>query len=99
VPQPLRKIYPALDLEKAQEQVRVALRRAVEICDGSPQEFVRRLNVELERRQSKPVSRQAVLWWLSEGTLLDERFWRPIEVVTDYSVTRRHLRLDRYPDG
>jgi hypothetical protein len=98
VPQPLRKIYPALDLPKAQDQVRVALRRAVSEC-GGVKEFARKLNVELARLGRKTVRYQTVQWWLSEGTFVHEDFWQPIEVVTDYSVTRRDLRPDRYLDG
>ncbi len=96
MPAPLRKTYPALDLEKAQERVRVALRRALAEC-GGPTEFTRRLNADLERRGQKTVTRQAVMWWLSEGTFVDERLWPSIELITDMAVTRRHLAPDRYP--
>jgi hypothetical protein len=98
MPQALRKTYPALDLEKAQEQVRIALRRAMAECGGI-MEFTRRLNADLERRGQKTVKYQAVQWWLSEGTFVDERLWPSIELITDLAVTRRHLAPDRYPNG
>jgi hypothetical protein len=97
MPAPLRKTYPALDLEKAQEQVRKALRRAFKEC-GNQSAFVRKLNVELQRRGEKPVTQQTVSWWVSEGTFVDRRFWRSIETVTDYATTRRQLRPDQYRD-
>lgn len=97
MPAPLKKTYPALDLAKAQEQVRVALRRAFKAC-GNQRQFTIRLNAELERRGVKPITQQSVSWWVSEGTFVDKRYWRGIEVVTDYATTRRHLRPDIYRD-
>lgn len=38
------------------------------------------------------------MWWLSEGTFVDERLWPSIELITEMSVTRRHLAPDRYPE-
>lgn len=95
MPQPLRKTYPALDLEKAQEQVRKALRAAIAEC-GSQSEFHRRINAELEKRGRKTISRQTMLWWLSEGTFVDEAYWEPIEHACDFRTTRRQLRPDKY---
>lgn len=97
VPQPLRKLYPGLDLQKAQEQVRIALRRAARACGGQ-KEFVRRLNEKVAKLGQKTITPQAFSWWLSEGTFVDERFWEAIELITDYAVTRRHLRPDMYQD-
>lgn len=77
--------------------MRVALRRAFRVC-GSQKHFIERFNAELVRRGRKPVTKQAVSWWASEGTFVDERYWRAFEVVTDYAVTRRHLRPDMYRD-
>lgn len=98
VPAPLRKIHAALDLEAAQAQVCAALKRAIAQCPTET-EFVRRLNEELVKRGHKPISRPAVRWWASEGTFVDEIYWRPIEVVSDYATTRRHLRPDLYREG
>lgn len=106
MPQPLRKIYPALDLQAAQDQVRRALKRATLATgpDGqrlfkSTADFVAKLNLRLVERGHKPISRQAVLWWMSEGTFVDRIYWEPIEAITDLTVTRRHLRPDIYRDG
>lgn len=97
MPAPLRKTYPALDLKAAQAQVRVALRRAFKEC-GNQSKFVKALNAELVRRKERPVTQQNVSWWVSEGTFVDKRYWRAIEVASDYATTRRHLRPDIYRD-
>ena len=106
MPQPLRKTYPSLNLEAAQEQVRQALKRATLATgeDGrrlssSVADFVGRLNLKLVERGHKPISRQAVLWWMSEGTFVDRIYWEPIEQISDLATTRRHLRPDIYRDG
>jgi hypothetical protein len=106
MPQPLRKTYPALDLDRAQEQVRKALKRAVEATgeDGkrlssSVTDFVGRLNLKLVERGHRPISRQAVMWWMSEGTFVDRIYWEPIEQISDMATTRRQLRPDVYRDG
>lgn len=75
--------------------MRVALRRAFAEC-GNQSKFVKKLNLELQRRGEKPVTQQTVSWWVSEGTFVDKRFWRSIETVSDYATTRRHLRPDLY---
>lgn len=95
MPQPLRKRFPALDLEKAQEQVRQALQAAVKEAGGQ-RAFVRRLNAELAKRGAKTRSLTAIQWWLSEGTFVDEVYWEPIEHACDFVTTRRQLRPDLY---
>ena len=96
MPAPLTTKYPALDLPAAQQQVREALRRAVDACNRSPTQFTRRLNDELQRAGHRPISKQAVLWWMSEGTFVDRIYWEPIEKISDYAATRRQLRPDIY---
>lgn len=95
MPQPLRKTHPALDLPKAQNQVREALRRACKE-GGGQSEFHRKLTDELTKRGKKPISRQGFLWWISEGTFVDEYYWEALEAASDMLVTRRHLRPDLY---
>jgi hypothetical protein len=97
MPQPLRKVHPALDLEKAQAQVSRALRRAFSQCPSTT-EFWRRLNAKLRANGHKEISRQAMIWWESEGTFVDRIYWQPIEEISDYATTRRHLRPDLYPE-
>lgn len=95
MPAPLRKMYPGIDLQQAQAQVREALQRCFRIC-GSVFAFTRALNARLAAEGRPPITRQAVSWWASEGTLVDPVFWPHIEAVTDFAVTRRDLRPDRY---
>lgn len=93
-----QKIYPGVNLEQAQEQVRTALRRAFAECQGQA-EFARRLSERLEAAGQKGVTKQAVSWWLSEGSFIDKRYFDHIEQLTDMAVTRRHLRPDLYGLG
>ena len=95
MPAPLRKIYRSLDLDRAQEQARAALRMAFAAC-GSQPAFVEALNASLRAAGRTPISRQAVSWWLSEGTFVDPAFWPHIEAITDLAVTRRHLAPQKY---
>lgn len=95
VPEPLRKKFPGLDLEKAQQQVRDALAAAVKEAGGQ-RPFTRKMNAELEKRGRQPRSLTAVQWWLSEGTFVDEVYWEAIEHACDFITTRRHLRPDLY---
>lgn len=95
MPQPLRKMYPGLDLDRAQEQVRVAMKRAIDSV-GKLGEFTEQLNARLLTSGHEPVTTRAVYWWSTEGTLIDKRYWPHIEAITDMATTRRHLRPDIY---
>lgn len=98
-----KKIYPGVNMDQAKDQVRQALRRAFAECArggrGGQAEFTRRLNERLEREGKKRVTQQAVSWWASEGTFIDEIYWPHIEAITDLATTRRHLRPDIYGLG
>jgi hypothetical protein len=98
VPQPLRKIHPALDLEKAQAQVCVAIKKAIRIAGGL-KDFTDKLNAWLTERGYRPITKSAVHWWSTEGTFVDRVYWPFFEEITDMAVTRRHLRPDIYRDG
>lgn len=93
-----QKIYPGVNLDEAKEQVRKALRRAFAECGGQSK-FTRLLNERLEREGQKTVTQQAVSWWASEGTFVDQRYWPHIEAISDLATTRRHLRPDLYGLG
>jgi hypothetical protein len=93
-----QKIFPGVNLDQAQEQVRIALRRAFTAC-GSQAEFARRLRTRMESAGERPVTVQAIAWWVSEGQFIDERYWSHVEILTDMAVTRRHLRPDIYGLG
>lgn len=93
-----KKVFPGVNLDEAQEQVRNALRRAFAHCGGQ-RKFVDALNARLERAGQKTVTKQAVSWWLSEGSFIDERYWPHVEEITDLATTRRHLRPDLYGIG
>lgn len=95
MPTTLRKLYPGVDLERVQAQVSAAMRRAFQEC-GTVVGFTARLNARLQAHGQPTITRQAVSWWASEGTLIDPAFWPHIEAITDLAVTRRHLRPDRY---
>lgn len=93
-----QKIQPAIDVEAARDKVRAVFER-VYVIAGGVIPFGRRLNDELRKRGLKEVSRQLPVYWRSEGAFIDERYWQPIESITDMEVTRRHLRPDKYPNG
>lgn len=98
MPVPLRKVHEGLNLEEAQEQARQAIRRCVALCEGR-QAFTDKLNELLRANGQKPITRQAVQWWESEGTFVHEQFWPHIEQITGLRVTRVHLRPDVYGIG
>lgn len=95
MPAPLRKQFPNLDLERAQAQVCRAIQRAIQMRGGQVK-FTRDLNALLVAARERPITRQAVMWWASEGTFLDRWMWPHFELLTDMAVTRRHLRPDKY---
>lgn len=86
----LQKIYPGLNLDEAKDQVRIALRHAVDIAGGTAA-FLRALNPMLERLGRKQVSNQGLNWWLVEGQFLHESYWPLVEEITAVHVTRRYL--------
>lgn len=93
-----KRVFPGVNMDQARDQVRDALRRAFSHCGGQAK-FARALNERLEREGQKTVTPQAVSWWVSEGTFIDQRYWRHIEELTDLATTRRHLRPDVYGLG
>lgn len=88
-------MYPGLNIERAQDQARMAIHRAIEIV-GNRSLFTDKLNELLVGAGQKTVTRQAIQWWESEGTFLHEQHWKHVESLTDYRVTRVHLRPDIY---
>lgn len=90
-----QKIFPGVNMDEAREQVRTALRRAFAACGGQT-EFWRKLNDALLGEGQKGLTKQAVSWWLSEGSFVDQRYWPHFERMTDMATTRRHLRPDLY---
>lgn len=95
MPAALRKIHPGLDLDKAQEHVRCALRLAYHLV-GSQKAFRDKLNAWLREHGYREIGAASISYWLAVGQLLDQRYWVPIEEMTDMAVTRRHLRPDKY---
>lgn len=97
----LRKVYPGLNLDQAKDQVREHLTRAVRGPDGTgrQRDFLAKLNQRLTASGYKPVTRQLLYWWQSDGTFVDAIYWPFIEEITDLYVTRRHLRPDIYGIG
>jgi hypothetical protein len=95
MPASLRQTFAHLDLEAAQEQVRIAMRKAIDHLGGATA-FTRELNERLTKAGHEPITRTAVRWWMNEGTFVDYAYLFHIEAMTDMLVTRRHLRPDVY---
>lgn len=90
--------FPAAQEDAARDQVRTALRRAFAHL-GNQATFTRRLNERLAADGQKTITYQAISWWMSEGSFIDQRFWPYFEALTDMATTRRHLRPDLYGLG